>query len=60
MWLSTIVNTGYYWVVQQILKKQLHNADEECLQFTTTVMDKLEHVRLFSFQPRNLGSAPSS
>ncbi|KAI0799174.1 Vta1 like-domain-containing protein [Xylaria sp. FL0064] len=35
----------YYWVVQQILKKQLHNADEECLQFTTTIMDKLEQMK---------------
>ncbi|KAI1202888.1 Vta1 like-domain-containing protein [Nemania serpens] len=35
----------YYWVVQQILKKQLHNADEECLQFTTMVMDKLEQMK---------------
>ncbi|KAI1424445.1 Vta1 like-domain-containing protein [Xylaria sp. FL1777] len=35
----------YYWVVQQILKKQLHNADEESLQFTTTVMDKLEQMK---------------
>ncbi|KAI1119026.1 Vta1 like-domain-containing protein [Nemania sp. NC0429] len=35
----------YYWVVQQILKRQLHNADEECLQFTTTVMDKLEQMK---------------
>ncbi|KAI3324654.1 DUF605-domain-containing protein [Xylariaceae sp. AK1471] len=35
----------YYWVVQQILKKQLHNADEECLQYTTTIMDKLEQMK---------------
>ncbi|KAI0538881.1 Vta1 like-domain-containing protein [Xylaria digitata] len=35
----------YYWVVQQILKKQLHNADGECLQFTTTIMDKLEQMK---------------
>ncbi|GAW11564.1 hypothetical protein ANO14919_009110 [Xylariales sp. No.14919] len=35
----------YYWVVQQILSKQLHNADEECLQFTTTIMDKLEQMK---------------
>ncbi|KAI8622959.1 DUF605-domain-containing protein [Xylariaceae sp. FL1651] len=35
----------HYWVVQQILKKQLHNADEECLQFTTTLMDKLEQMK---------------
>ncbi|KAI0975292.1 Vta1 like-domain-containing protein [Xylaria arbuscula] len=35
----------YYWVVQQILKKQLHNADDECLNFTTTIMDKLEQMK---------------
>ncbi|KAH8161780.1 hypothetical protein CIB48_g6465 [Xylaria polymorpha] len=35
----------YYWVVQQILSKQLHNTDGECLQFTTTVMDKLEEMK---------------
>ncbi|KAI1128756.1 Vta1 like-domain-containing protein [Nemania abortiva] len=35
----------YYWVVQQILKKQLHNADGECLEFTTTIMDKLEQMK---------------
>ncbi|KAI0509087.1 Vta1 like-domain-containing protein [Xylaria bambusicola] len=35
----------YYWVVQQILKRSLHNEDEECLQFTTTVMDKLEQMK---------------
>ncbi|KAJ3558915.1 hypothetical protein NPX13_g9619 [Xylaria arbuscula] len=35
----------YYWVVQQILKKSLHSADEECLNFTTTIMDKLEQMK---------------
>ncbi|KAK5630429.1 hypothetical protein RRF57_006145 [Xylaria bambusicola] len=35
----------YYWVVQQILKRSLHNEDEECLQFTTTIMDKLEQMK---------------
>ncbi|ORY55915.1 Vta1 like-domain-containing protein [Pseudomassariella vexata] len=34
-----------YWVVNQILSKQLHSADEECLQFTTTLMDKLEQTK---------------
>jgi hypothetical protein len=36
---------GDYWVVNQILAKQLHNADEECLQFTTTMMDQLEQMK---------------
>ncbi|KAI0184506.1 Vta1 like-domain-containing protein [Xylaria flabelliformis] len=35
----------YYWVVQQILGKQLHNTDGDCLQYTTTVMDKLEQMK---------------
>ncbi|KAI0203568.1 Vta1 like-domain-containing protein [Astrocystis sublimbata] len=35
----------YYWVVQQILGKQLHNTDGECLEFTTTIMDKLEEMK---------------
>ncbi|KAF7514611.1 hypothetical protein G7054_g15162 [Neopestalotiopsis clavispora] len=34
-----------YWVVNQILAKQLHNADEECLQFTTAMMDQLEEMK---------------
>ncbi|KAJ2973861.1 hypothetical protein NUW58_g8831 [Xylaria curta] len=35
----------YYRVVQQILSKQLHNTDGECLEFTTTLMDKLEQMK---------------
>ncbi|KAI0006592.1 Vta1 like-domain-containing protein [Xylariaceae sp. FL0662B] len=34
-----------YWVVNQILKKQLHTADQECLQFTTNLMDRLEQIK---------------
>lgn len=44
--LNSTARIGYYWVVQQILKKQLHSVDGECLEFTTTIMDKLEQVRL--------------
>ncbi|GAP85256.1 putative short-chain dehydrogenase reductase sdr [Rosellinia necatrix] len=36
----------YYWVVQRILEKQLHNVDGDCLQFTTTIMDKLERMKV--------------
>lgn len=36
--------TGNYWVVNQILQKNLHHADEACLQYTTKLMDKLEKV----------------
>jgi vacuolar protein sorting-associated protein VTA1 len=32
-------------VVNQILAKQLHNADDDCLNYTTALMDKLERVR---------------
>ncbi len=35
---------GSYWIVNQILSKGLHNVDQECLTFTTTLMDKLEQV----------------
>ncbi|KAI1258443.1 DUF605-domain-containing protein [Xylariaceae sp. FL1019] len=35
----------HYWIVNQILAKQLHNADDECLEFTTMLMDKLEHMK---------------
>ncbi|KAH8681816.1 Vta1 like-domain-containing protein [Xylariales sp. PMI_506] len=34
-----------YWVVNQILAKQLHNADDESLHFTTALMDKLEEMK---------------
>ncbi|KAK0748463.1 Vta1 like-domain-containing protein [Apiosordaria backusii] len=34
-----------YWVVRQILAKQLHLADEETLQYTTNLMDKLEETK---------------
>ncbi|KAI1431786.1 Vta1 like-domain-containing protein [Xylaria sp. CBS 124048] len=35
----------YFWVVDQLLKKQLHNTDTECLQFTTGLMEKLEQMK---------------
>jgi len=35
-----------YWIVNQILSKGLHNGDAETLQYTTTLMDKLEQVGL--------------
>lgn len=36
--------TGEYWIVNQILSRGLHNGDNETLQYTTTLMDKLEQV----------------
>ncbi|EXJ88323.1 hypothetical protein A1O1_05253 [Capronia coronata CBS 617.96] len=34
-----------YWIVNQILSKGLHNADQECLVYTTSLMDKLEQFK---------------
>lgn len=36
---------GEYWAVNQILAKQLHTTDEDILNYTTNLMDKLEQVR---------------
>lgn len=42
--ISTNNNIGEYWVVNQILAKQLHTSSEEMLTYTTKLMDKLEEV----------------
>ncbi|TVY33719.1 Vacuolar protein sorting-associated protein [Lachnellula subtilissima] len=34
-----------YWIVNQILAKGLHNGDAETLEYTTTLMDKLEQIK---------------
>ncbi|KIW20140.1 hypothetical protein PV08_00715 [Exophiala spinifera] len=34
-----------YWIINQILTKGLHNTDQECLAYTTTLMDKLEQFK---------------
>ncbi|KIX01699.1 uncharacterized protein Z518_09425 [Rhinocladiella mackenziei CBS 650.93] len=34
-----------YWMVNQILSKGLHNADQESLAYTTALMDKLEQFK---------------
>ncbi|EXJ87113.1 hypothetical protein A1O3_04071 [Capronia epimyces CBS 606.96] len=34
-----------YWIVNQILSKGLHNTDQECLVYTTSLMDKLEQFK---------------
>ena len=44
-----LTREGEYYAVNQILAKQLHNADEECLGYTTALMDKLEKVRCVGF-----------
>jgi len=38
---------GEYWIVNQILSKGLHNGDAETLEYTTTLMDKLEQVPIY-------------
>ena len=44
-----------YWIVNQILAKGLHNGDPETLEYTTTLMDKLEQVGASSIiSPLNL------
>ncbi|XXH06156.1 hypothetical protein Hte_012602 [Hypoxylon texense] len=35
----------YYWAVNQILSRGLHAADDECHQFTTNLMEKLEQTK---------------
>lgn len=37
---------GYYWIVQQIVTKGLHNADEDAMTYTMQLMEKLETVSL--------------
>ena len=42
----TIAYWAYYWIVQQIVTKGLHKANEECMNYTIHLMDKLEEVSL--------------
>ena len=34
-----------YWIVEQILTKQLHKANADCMSYTMTLMDKLEQTK---------------
>jgi len=43
--MSMLTLPGEYWVVNQILAKQLHNTDADVLRYTTNLMDKLEQVQ---------------
>lgn len=43
--LKADLSQGDYWAVNQILSKNLHNADEQCLKYTTELMDKLEQTK---------------
>lgn len=39
------MGVGEYWIVNQILSKELHHGDNETMTYTLTLMDKLEQVR---------------
>lgn len=39
-----------YWIVQQILQKNLHSADDEAMSYTMGLMDKLEKVSTMKVQ----------
>ncbi|KAK0730925.1 Vta1 like-domain-containing protein [Lasiosphaeris hirsuta] len=41
----TLLSPGEYWVVNQILAKELHTRDQDILRFTTNLMDKLEQTK---------------
>ena len=46
-----IPDVGDYWVVNQILAKQLHMTDPGILNYTTHLMDKLEQVYATNTKP---------
>lgn len=49
--ITTDNNAGYYYIVDQILAKGLHTASDECMNYTTALMDKLEQFK--TEQPGN-------
>ncbi|KAL8779391.1 MAG: hypothetical protein Q9213_006959 [Squamulea squamosa] len=34
-----------YWIVNQLISKNLHNADDDCTRYTSELMDKLERIK---------------
>jgi vacuolar protein sorting-associated protein VTA1 len=40
-----LTQKGEYWIANQILTRGLHNSDNETLQYTTELMDKLEQIK---------------
>ena len=38
-------SAGEYYMVNQIIAKGLHTTDEDCMGYTTTLMDKLEQTK---------------
>ena len=45
------MSQGNYFIINQILNKGLHTESDECMTYTTTLMDKLE-----KFKNENLGN----
>jgi hypothetical protein len=41
---DTNINSGNYWIVNQILSRNLQYADAESTAYTTALMEKLEKV----------------
>ncbi|KAL8959912.1 MAG: hypothetical protein Q9193_003302 [Seirophora villosa] len=35
-----------YWIVNQLISRGLHNVDDDCTQYTTELMDKLEKTKI--------------
>ena len=52
--IALIFFLGYYWIVEQIIAKGLHQADDESKSYTMNIMDKLEAVSLESSQAETL------
>lgn len=43
--LIATVNTGNFYIVNQIIERGLHTSDDEVKLYTTDLVDKLEQVR---------------
>ncbi|KAL8972540.1 MAG: hypothetical protein Q9197_002731 [Variospora fuerteventurae] len=35
-----------YWIVNQLISRGLHNIDDDCIRYTTELMDKLEKTKI--------------
>ena len=46
-----MLETGNYFIINQILNKGLHTESDECMTYTTTLMDRLE-----KFKNENIGN----
>lgn len=43
--LTILIVVGEYYIIKKILDKGLHTNDDECMTYTTTLMDKLEETK---------------